>query len=80
MEADLQILRTLCDETKPRDERLKLLDTCALRVFADPEHQVVYESIRALLTRGPITHARLIAHLTNRGFPDVEIEKYLLDS
>ena len=77
MESDLQILRALCDEAQPRDLRLKLLESCALRTFAEPEHQVVFESIRALFPRGPITAARLAVHLTNRGFPDVDTDEYL---
>ncbi len=40
------------------------------------EHQVVFESIRFLLSRGTLTAARLAVHLNNRGFPDVDMEKY----
>ena len=76
MESDLQVLRALCDESKPRHERRELLDSCAQRSFLEPEHQVVFESIRALFPRGAITAARLAEHLTRRGFPDTDAEKY----
>lgn len=76
MEDELQILRTLCDEAAPREQRLKLIESHTGRSFIEPEHQVVFESIRALFPRGAITAARLILHLTNRGFPDIDVEKY----
>ena len=77
---DLQILRTLCDERQcPANERSGIAGYLCPHTFIEPEHQVVFESIRALFPRGAITAARLIAHLTNRGFPDVDMEKYLPD-
>jgi hypothetical protein len=76
VEAELKILRTLCDEAVSREERLQLLNSYAGHSFAEPEHQVVFESVRALFPRGPITSASLIVHLTNRGFPDIDVEKY----
>jgi hypothetical protein len=77
MEDEMQIVRALCDEGVPREERLRLLESSVQFAFAEPEHQVVFDSIRALLPRGPITAARLTVHLTKRGFPDIEAEKYL---
>lgn len=74
--SDLQALRTLCDEDAPRDERQKLIHSLKQHIFIDQEHQVVFESIRALLPRGPISVTRLRIHLNNRGFPDVDVEKY----
>jgi hypothetical protein len=76
MEEELAILRTLCDATSPREQRLQLLESYARHVFAVPEHQVVFESIRALFSRGPISPAQLGVHLTKRGFPDIDVEKY----
>ena len=73
---ELQSLRVLCDEAAPREERLKLMRTLAQQVFAEPEHQVVFESIRALLSRGPVSPERLCVHLNNRGFPDTDVDKY----
>jgi len=76
MEADLAVLRALCDETSPREQRTKLMESRAHHAFIEPEHQVVFESICALFSRGPITASRLGVHLTRRGFPDIDAEKY----
>jgi hypothetical protein len=76
MDADLKILRALCDEAIPREQRFKLVESHAHHNFVEPEHQIVFESIRALFPRGAITAARLGVHLTNRGFPDIDAEKY----
>ena len=74
--AEIQTLRGLCNLSVPREERLKLLESIGPRDFVDPEHQVVFESVLALLSRGEVTAARLAVHLNNRGFPDTDIEKY----
>ena len=73
---ELQTLRVLCDVAAPREERQRLMQSLAQHVFIEPEHQVVFESIRALFPRGPISAAQLRVHLNNRGFPDTDIEKY----
>jgi hypothetical protein len=76
METELQILRTLCDESTPRELRSRVIESYTHHTFTDPEHQVVFESICALFPRGAITAPRLMVHLTNRGFPDIEVAKY----
>jgi hypothetical protein len=73
---ELEALRALCDEAVPREERLKGMQSFSRHVFVEPEHQVVYESIRALLLRGPFSVTQLRVHLNNRGFPDTDVEKY----
>ncbi|MBZ5662833.1 MAG: hypothetical protein LAO08_20730 [Acidobacteriia bacterium] len=77
MEDELKILRWLCDEAVSREERSRLIESHSSHAFLEAEHQVVFESIQALFPRGPISAARLIGHLTNRGFPDVDAAKYL---
>jgi hypothetical protein len=74
--AELQALRALCDEAAPREERQRLMQTLSQHGFIEPEHQVVFESIRALFPRGRISVAQLTVHLNNRGFPDTDVEKY----
>jgi len=74
--AELQALRTLCDEAAPRSERQRLMQSLNQHTFIEPEHQVVFESIRALFPRGPISAAQLRVHLNNRAFPDTDVEKY----
>jgi hypothetical protein len=73
---ELQSLRALCDEAAPREERHRLLQSLSQHAFIEPEHQVVFESIRALFPRGPISVAQLRVHLNNRGFPDTDVESY----
>ena len=76
-EAELALLRELCDETAPRNRRLALIEAYAHHAFVEPEHQVLFESISVLLSRGSISSARLQAHLTNRGFPDIDVGRYI---
>jgi hypothetical protein len=73
---ELDALRALCHEAIPREERLRHMQSLSQHVFLEPEHQVVYESIRALLPHGPLSLAQLRVHLNNRGFPDTDVEKY----
>ena len=73
---ELQALHALCDEAAPPEERQKLMESLSQHAFIEPEHQVVFESIRALFPRGPISMAQLRVHLNNRGFPDTDAEKY----
>ena len=73
---DLETLRSLCDEAISREECRRRIDSLAGHTFLEPEHAIVFESIRALFPRGPIQAERLRIHLTNRGFPDTDVEKY----
>ena len=73
---ELQALRTLCDEAITREARQTLMQSLSQHDFIEPEHQVVFESLRALFPRGPISVAQLRVHLNNRGFPDTDVKKY----
>ena len=73
---ELQALRVLCDDAITRDQRQGLMQSLADHAFIETEHQVVFESIRLLFLRGPISEAQLRVHLNNRGFPDTDVEKY----
>jgi hypothetical protein len=75
-EDEVRLLRALCEEDTSGATRLEILHSLEGHVFVDPEHQVVFESIRFLLPRGGVSEARLAVHLNNRGFPDVGLEKY----
>jgi hypothetical protein len=77
---ELQALRVLCDEAIAREQRQSLLHSLDQHAFIEPEHQVVFESIRALFQRGPILMAQLRVHLNNRGFPDTAVEQYFQPS
>jgi hypothetical protein len=73
---DFRALCALCDASRPPEDRQKLLQSLTEHAFIEPEHQVVFESIRALLARGSVSLPRLRIHLNNRGFPDTDVEKY----
>lgn len=74
--AELQTIRALCNEAAPREERETLLRSLETHTFIEPEHEIVFQSIRALFPRGPVLEGRLRVHLNNRGFPDTDTEKY----
>ena len=76
LEAERKAIQTLCDEAIPRKLRQNLIQSLGPKAFINPEHQVVFESIRALFPRGPITMDDLRIHLNNRGFPDTDVETY----
>jgi hypothetical protein len=73
---ELRVLRSLCDETASREQRRRIADSLSPAFFVGPEHQVVFESIRALLALGPLSEERLRVHLTTRGFPDTDVALY----
>ena len=74
--AELRALRALCDGSNSPEETRRLIQSLSHTVFVEPEHHVVFESIRAVLARGPLSVAQLRVHLNNRGFPDTDVEKY----
>ena len=75
--AEVQLLGTLCGEQSSHEKRLELAQILEHYEFVEPEHRVVFESIRALLPRNRVSAPRLAVHLNNRGFPSVELEKYV---
>jgi hypothetical protein len=77
---ELRDLRALCCEATPRDQREQLLNSLSAHSLLEPEHQVVFESIRALFSRGPVSAERLRVHLNNRGFPDTDVDQYFQSS
>jgi hypothetical protein len=74
--AEVQVLGTLCNREDPRDLRADLVHVLEHYAFLEPEHQIVFESIRSLPLHDRLSKARLAVHLNNRGFPDVDLEKY----
>jgi hypothetical protein len=73
---DFRSLCSLCDNSRALEDRQKLLQSLGPHAFIESEHQVVFESICALLSRGPVSLPQLRIHLNNRGFPDTDVEKY----
>jgi hypothetical protein len=74
--AEVGILGTLCNLEGSGEQRTELVHSLEQYVFVEPEHQIVFESIRSLLPHDRISAARLAVHLNNRGFPDVDLEHY----
>jgi hypothetical protein len=74
--AEFQVLGTLCDREVPHDLRAELAHVLEHHAFLEPEHKIVFESIRSLLPHDRLSMANLAVHLNNRGFPDVALEKY----
>jgi len=71
-------LRLLCSVVIKPATRVEFCNSLSPVVFLDPLRRVVFEEIHAL---GPIASKRLRellpARVTNRGFPDFEIEELL---
>jgi hypothetical protein len=74
--AEIRALRALCDPAMTDRLRQNLMKSLDGHIFLDPEYQVVFESIRSLFQSGPISAARLALHLNNRGFPDIDMDRY----
>lgn len=73
-----KVLRALCDELTSAERSRELLQSLDRHAFLDAEDQVVFESIRMLLQSGPISAARLTVHLNNRGFPEIDMDRYFM--
>jgi hypothetical protein len=76
--AEADVLRALCDALSFIALRADLCRSLTNYKFADAEHQVVFESIRALIERGQFTADQLAVNLVNRGFPDTDMKKYFV--
>jgi len=73
---ELDVLRALCGGAGTTQQHQALSESLARYRFSEPEHQVVFESLCALSSRKEISAAVLGVHLNNRGFPDLDLEKY----
>lgn len=73
---ELQALRSLCDNMASDAAHQSAMHSLERHNFVEPEHEIVFQSLRALWPRGPVSAERLRVHLTNRGFPDTDVEKY----
>lgn len=73
-----QALRLLCSNLIRPQTRMELCNLLAPSLFQDTLHRVAFEEIRGA---GPIPAVRLRealpARITNRGFPDFELEAFL---
>jgi hypothetical protein len=76
LSVEVQILGTLCTQAGTVEQRIELAHILDRYAFLEPEHQIVFGSIRSLLLHDRLSNAHLAVHLNNRGFPDVDLEQY----
>ncbi|MCU1340844.1 MAG: hypothetical protein JWN92_267 [Candidatus Acidoferrum typicum] len=76
LEAEVQVLGTLCNRAGAREQHADIVSAFDHYQFLEPEHQIIFGSIRSLLVRDRLSTTNLAVHLNNRGFPDVDLEKY----
>jgi hypothetical protein len=74
--AEAQLLGTLCRLAGTGEQRIELVQILGGYRFLQPEHQILFESIRALLLHDGLCLQSLAVNLNNRGFPDVGLENY----
>jgi hypothetical protein len=76
--AERDLLRLLCSVLVKPVTRVELCRLVNPDKFVDPTQRIVFEEIRAL---GPVDAKRLLqvlpARITNRGFPDFELDELL---
>lgn len=75
--AEIEILGTLIRQNGTIVQRTELVRALDHYAFVEPEHRIVFESIRSLLPRDRFSAEHLAVHLNNRGFPDVDLDKYI---
>jgi hypothetical protein len=73
---ELEVLCALCGGAGTTEQRQALSKLLGSYRFSEPEHQVVFESLCAMSSRRELSAAVLALHLNNRGFPDLDLEKY----
>ena len=68
-----------CAMNKERvEQRMALCQALGNYQFAEPDQQIVFESVRELLNRNALSKDALTVHLNNRGFPDINLERYFV--
>ena len=74
--AEVQVLGTLCSLAVTSEQRDELAQALNRYSFLEPEHEIIFESIRALLLHHWFSYKSLAVNLNNRGFPDVDLDAY----
>jgi len=57
--AEAQVLGTLCNGTGVREQRNELANILGHYAFLEPEHEIVFGSIRSLLVHDRLSNTRL---------------------
>ena len=74
--AELEVLRALTNGSTGAADYGRIVRLVHGYHFRDAEYQVVFESLREISENEPISFSRLAVHLNNRGFPDIDLDKY----
>jgi len=78
VELEHKILRQLCADNIARGIWNRLSGRLASYVWRDPEHRVVYETLRAVRSLDArVRREELPAQATRMGFPEVDWKSYL---
>jgi hypothetical protein len=76
-ELERNTLRLLCAECLNTEQRNALCQRLRAELFLDPIHRVLFEEICALSAADARRLRELLAgRLTNRGFPDADLETF----
>lgn len=77
IDAEREILRAMCLGTPERTIRAEAIDLLANYPFADSAHQLLFDALREIRTDVPrLIREQLPAHLSNKGFPDMDVETF----
>ncbi len=77
VEAEFRALQAMCRQVGQGPVWERAIDLLSDYRFRDPLHQLVFEALRDLPVPAPSDlQALIIQRLTNRGFPDVDIEPF----
>jgi len=78
-ELERQILRSLCGDGVVSEEWDRFARRLESHRWANPEHKVVYDALRALRTKDASTRReQLPAQATRMGFPDLDWREYFV--
>lgn len=77
IEAERNALRALCQGTAQGSVHAEGLSILAPYAFVDKVHQLVFDTLREILSADPeVIRAQLPSRLNNRGFPDLDVETF----
>lgn len=77
LKAERNLLRAMCQGVPGCDVLHDGLEILADHSFMDSTHQLVFDTLRELRAANPqLIRERLPARLSNKGFPDVDLETF----
>jgi hypothetical protein len=77
LEVERRVLGALCQGTPQGSVRATARDILRTYRWREPLHQIVFEVVLSIPTEAPeVIREQLLARLTRKGFPDVNIEDF----